>query len=75
MRAVIYPCILDCARFVPERGQNIHLPLSKKKQAGLEIGCFECALKELYALYIRIGKIDELIPLLNAWIDTNSDRW
>jgi len=23
----------DCACFVPEPGQNIHLPLSKKKQA------------------------------------------
>jgi hypothetical protein len=26
-----------CACFVPEPGQNIHLPLSKKKQAGMEI--------------------------------------
>jgi hypothetical protein len=27
-----------CACFVPEPGQNIHLPLSKKKQASLENG-------------------------------------
>jgi hypothetical protein len=28
---------LDCARLVPEPGQNIHLPLPKKKQADFEI--------------------------------------
>src|SRR4029434_2703973 len=27
-------CVLGCARFVPEPGQNIHFPLSKTKQAG-----------------------------------------
>jgi hypothetical protein len=26
-------------------------------------------------LCVRIGKIDRLRPPLNAWIDTNSDRW
>jgi hypothetical protein len=26
-----------CACFVPEPGQNIHLPLPKKKQAGFEM--------------------------------------
>jgi hypothetical protein len=32
----------DETRSVPEPGQNIHLPLSKKKRAGLEIArCFE----------------------------------
>ena len=31
-----------CACFVPEPGQNIHLPLSKKKQAGLEIVGLSC---------------------------------
>ena len=30
------PLILGCACFVPERGQNIYLPFSKKKQAGRE---------------------------------------
>ena len=40
-----------CARFVSKAGQNIHLPLAKKSQAGFEIArCFESALKELPAI-------------------------
>jgi len=31
-----------CANFVPEPGQNIHLPLSKKKQVGVEMVGFSC---------------------------------
>jgi hypothetical protein len=47
------PCILGCARSVPEPGQNKHLPLPKKNRAGLEITrCFESALKELSARYV-----------------------
>jgi hypothetical protein len=34
------PCLefFGCACFVPERGQNIHIPLSEKKQATGENG-------------------------------------
>jgi hypothetical protein len=35
----VKPCVLGfgCACFVPECEQDIHLPLSKKKQAGFEM--------------------------------------
>jgi hypothetical protein len=31
-------CVFACARFVPEPGQNIHLPLPKKKPSGRRNG-------------------------------------
>src|SRR5215467_10050561 len=37
-RGPVLHCLFGCACFVPEPGQNIHLPLSKKKQAGLRNG-------------------------------------
>src|SRR5262245_51442854 len=43
--------LMGCACFVPEPGQNIHVPLPKKKASGASKSppCFECALPELYA--------------------------
>jgi hypothetical protein len=34
--------VLGCDCFVPEPGQNIHRPLSKKKQAGFEMAGLSC---------------------------------
>ena len=45
------PCVLGCAHFVPEPGQNIRLPLSKKKQAGFEM---VVALKVLCQNYMTL---------------------
>jgi hypothetical protein len=37
LRTILEPCVLGSAHFVPEPGENIRLPLSKKKQAGFEM--------------------------------------
>src|SRR5262245_23434587 len=34
------PCVLDCACFVPESGENIHLTIVEEKATGLEMVVF-----------------------------------
>ena len=59
MRASPLSLASSAVHFVPEPGQNIRLPLSKKKQAGFEmVVALKVLCQNYMTLCVRIGKID-----------------
>ena len=71
-----------CPCSVPEPGQNIHLPLPKKKQAGFEIVGVSCQCSVLWfaltlTLNQRVRSTESRRPtrdLFNGWIETTLGR-